>query len=195
MTTAAEGTPPGVSLDAAGRCQLCGDPLHPVANERTDTFIWVDASGSQTGVDADLRQLPGGDPFARLDVLTDRLKASRYRDSAAAAEYSALTIRLGGTGGAAARTHHEHWAPVSEPMYTGLVPECCGWPAWLRPSGWQCRRCRRRLGPPPPDTAAGNAPSTTSTSDAGGEPGTGLARLIARRRLSGGAQLDPARRA
>jgi hypothetical protein len=52
------------------------------------------------------------------------------------AECSALKVRLDFGG-----TFHQHY-PASLPSpYEGTVPHCCGWPGWLRPSGWQCRRC------------------------------------------------------
>lgn len=155
--TAATPSLAGINLDVRVRCRLCGDTLHPVANGRLDEWSWADQSGSAVGLDADLRQLPGGDPFARLDELTARMKASRYRDHAAALEYSALTIRLGGVGGGDARMHHVHWPEAHDPIYSGPVPECCSWPGWLRPSGWQCRQCGRRLGPALPPTIGADA--------------------------------------
>jgi len=57
-----------------------------------------------------------------------------------AGEYSMLKVRL-----ETSATFHQHQAssgpwPASQP-----VPEPCGWPGWLRPSGWQCRQCGAAL--------------------------------------------------
>lgn len=130
-------------------CRLCGDLLHRVADTSADVWAWADEDGSQSGLDADLRRLPGGDPYTRLSVLASAMDAAmkaaggpRGRKAsltslywATAREYSALKVR------ADSGTHHVHQVCASDlAPYAGEVPRCCGWPGWLRPSGWQCRQ-------------------------------------------------------
>jgi len=139
-------------------CWLCGDAMHQVADTWLDEFTWADDSGSTTGTDTDLRQLEEhGGAYARLKWLADEMdrlgklsckrkdgyhwpdEATQAEYHARGREYSALKVRLE-TGG----TFHVHHVRSSEvPDYAGIVPYCCGWPAWLRPSGWQCRQCRK----------------------------------------------------
>jgi len=133
-------------------CWLCGDPLHRMADTRVDEYVWVDAAGYQHGTDSDLRGLvcpATGEvsAYARLEWLRDELdrgtrQAKRRAQHtwlywARAKEYSALTVRLDTAG-----TFHVHQArPGDLPAWDGEpVPECCGWPMWLRPSGWHCRQ-------------------------------------------------------
>jgi hypothetical protein len=117
-------------------CRCCPARLVRVADPRTDTWLWADESGSCTGTDGDLAHIP--DPHGHLADL-DRM--ARAGDMRAGREYAALSIRL--TTG----YHHEHYPAdlAGLPPHEGPVPEHCGWPAWLRPSGWQCRRCGERL--------------------------------------------------
>lgn len=127
-------------------CWLCGDALRRVARVDTDEFVWVDPDGKQTGTDSDLRHWDN--PYAHLAWLGDELeRAVRQRGKKSeptwlywrhATEYGALKVRLE-IGG----TFHVHQAGESEP-FAGDVPECCGWPMWLRPSGWQCRQCKAK---------------------------------------------------
>jgi hypothetical protein len=127
-------------------CWLCGDELHQVADHRLDDFVWVDATGMRYGDDADLRHLPGG-PDARLVWLRNQMNratnAQRGKRAehtwlywARAREYTALLVRLN------SGTWHTHQVRASElPPWDGPpVPEHCGWPMWLRPSGWHCRQ-------------------------------------------------------
>jgi hypothetical protein len=56
---------------------------------------------------------------------------------------------------------HEHYpagSPPSPLRYQGTRPEHCGWPAWLRPSGWHCRQCRQFLGPARVEIVPGGGP-------------------------------------
>ena len=127
-------------------CWLCGDELHKIADPRLDEFVWVDAAGSRTGADKDLRHLSPS-PYGHLAWLRDQLgRGDRERRRGAAhtwlywayvKAYVALKVRLD-TGG----TFHEHVARAGDqPAWDGApVPECCGWPMWRRPSGWHCRQ-------------------------------------------------------
>lgn len=135
-------------------CALCGEPLHRIADNRLDEFIWVGRDGKPYGNDSDLARLfdparnPLGvsDPYDALSKMADRLnRADKARRTCRtrlywqiAREYSALKVRLEMAG-----TFHQHWTSETPP-YTGEVPEHCGWPMWLRPSGWQCRQCKER---------------------------------------------------
>lgn len=117
-------------------CRLCGDTLRRVALEEADEWGWADDTGSVCGLDRDLRNLTPT-PYAYLRALAERHPRGMPDD--VAAEYHALRVRLELTG-----AHHVH-TPETVPAYVGYVPEHCGWPAMLRPSGWQCRQCGQRL--------------------------------------------------
>jgi hypothetical protein len=137
-------------MDAAARaavtCWLCGDALHPVVDEAADEFTWADENGDCFAQDRDLRDVYGGDPYARLKQLADRLKADRGPRTPASdrdvEEYSALTIRL------QALTFHQHH-PAAIPPYDGPRFRHCDFPGWLRPSGWHCRICDARMADQP----------------------------------------------
>lgn len=147
---------PGVRVP----CWLCGDLLHRAINERTDEFTWADEAGSIAGTDSDLRQLGQfGGAYAYLAWLADEMdrlsKLSRKRKDgchwpdeparltyhARGREYAALKVRLelGGT------FHIHHVRASDSPPYRGPAVSCCEYPAWLRPSGWWCRRCGQPL--------------------------------------------------
>jgi hypothetical protein len=129
-------------------CWLCGDLLHLAISEAADEFVWVGQDGHQMGVDSDMRQLPGADPYARLAFLSrelDRAHAARRASftwlyHAYVREYSALKVRMDFGG-----THHVHQSSSHPQVWDGPPPEHCGWPAWLRPSGWHCRQCGELL--------------------------------------------------
>ncbi|HUY51697.1 MAG TPA: hypothetical protein VMV92_39350 [Streptosporangiaceae bacterium] len=122
-------------------CRLCGVALHRAADPVTDTYVWADADGHQTGADPDVAHLRP-DPSAYLAALGERIRSAPKGspDWAAGREYSALKVRLD-VGG----TCHVHWPDGNGPPHAGPLPWCCGWPGWLRPSGWQCRRCGAAL--------------------------------------------------
>ena len=124
-------------------CRFCKAPLHRAADLVTDEFVWVDEHGHQTGDDPDVADLKP-DPYACLAALGERCVTGKDRktalDLAAAREYSALKVRLE-TGG----SFHVHQPDSPGPVHDGPVPEHCGWPGWLRPSGWQCRQCGASL--------------------------------------------------
>jgi hypothetical protein len=131
-------------------CWLCGDLLHQVADLVADEFTWADKDGNRYGTDLDLRCLPGADPYARLKFLADAIMSRAPARSertwlwhAYGCEYSALKVRVE-TGG----TFHVHRVRASERpgLRSPEAPRHCGWPAWLRPSGWHCRECRIILG-------------------------------------------------
>jgi len=139
-------------------CWLCGDAMHMVADTRFDEFTWADDGGSKTGIASDLRQLEEhGGAYAYLAWLSGELERlsglSRKRKDgyhwpderteaeyfARGREYSALKVRLEMGG-----TFHVHQVMASDiPPYCGPDVRCCEYPAWLRPSGWQCRQCRQ----------------------------------------------------
>jgi hypothetical protein len=129
---------------ASVTCRHCPAVLHRVVIAELDEWGWADENGHRFGDDPDLAHcLP--DPYAYLAALGERsvttVKAGRKRvpapgSHAAGLEYSALKVRLDFGG-----TFHQH-CPREWPAYGGPpAPVCCGWPGWLRPSGWECRQC------------------------------------------------------
>jgi len=149
--------PECLSPGAVVPCWLCGDPLHQAANEHTDEFVWVGEDGRQTATSADLRPLAQyGGAYARLAWLDRALTGAMAAAGgphgkkasltplfwARAREYSMLKVRL-----EMGMTFHIHQVRSDDtPRYQGPDVRCCGWPGWLRPSGWWCRKCGRRLG-------------------------------------------------
>lgn len=150
--------PVGVASGVRIPCWLCGDLLHEVADARLDEFTWVDEAGGRIGGSPDLRPLGGVEgAYARLRWLAsecDRLsklsrktkdgyrwpgEQTRAEYLACGREYSALNERLRWP-----TFHHHQVRAADKPSETGPVPCCCGWPAWLRPSGWYCRKCKQR---------------------------------------------------
>lgn len=125
-------------------CRLCGDALHRVVIKEVDEWGWSDETGSIYGTDRDLRHLEPN-PYAYLQALSDRYTDAKGRMTAmptsVAGEYSMLMVRLD-LGG----TFHTHQPEnIQQEPFTGELPQHCEWPAMLRPSGWQCRRCGERL--------------------------------------------------
>ena len=137
--------------------------MHLAADVNLDEFTWVGEDGRKTGTDSDLRQLEvHGGAYARLAWLSGELQEAMKSAGgpnskkacltplywARAREYSALKVRL-----EMGMTFHIHRIRAAdEPACPGSVrccgygvPYCCEWPAWLRPSGWQCRRCKQVL--------------------------------------------------
>jgi hypothetical protein len=127
-------------------CRHYGTPLHRAVNAAADVWGWADRGGRALGDDPDVARLEP-DPYAYLTALGERITRllsgpKARRDPAAAialgGEYSSLKVRLD-MGGA----FHTHYPAADDPdTYTGPrpVPECCGMPVMLRPSGWHCRR-------------------------------------------------------
>ena len=152
--------PEGLLPDVRVPCWLCGDLLHRVADKRADEFTWADEAGSTAGTDSDLRRLEEhGGAYARLAWLAEEMerlhKLSRKRVDgyhwpdeqmrtayhARGREYSALKVRLEMGG-----TFHIHQVRASDtPPYRGPAVQHCDYPAWLRPSGWWCRKCGQQL--------------------------------------------------
>jgi hypothetical protein len=116
-------------------CRLCDVPLFRTADQVSDEFTWTDLAGHRDGANTWL----GADPHGRLADLKARLLAEPG-DLVTAREYSALMTQVDFGG-----TIHEH-RPHEVPAFSGTVPDHCGWPARLRPSGWQCRACGAGLG-------------------------------------------------
>jgi hypothetical protein len=124
-------------------CSLCGDPVHQVSDLKLDEFAWVDAHGSRSGTDTDLRHLTP-DPYAHLKWLADEFGTSAKGKTVAmpigrAREYSMLKVRLEMSG-----TSHQHQVFKGkdlQPWPYGPPPVHCAWPMRLAPSGWVCRQC------------------------------------------------------
>ena len=132
-------------------CWLCGDQLHRIAVPELDEFGWADENGGRMGLDSDLRPLPDGDPYARLQELDQTIMATHALPAvkrgkaeltplfwARAREYSALKARMDFGG-----MYHTHQVRDSNrTAWDGPpCPEHCGWPMRLAPSGWRCRQC------------------------------------------------------
>lgn len=137
-------------MPQATDCLLCGDALHLVALPE-DEYGWVDSTGSRTGVDADLRRYGGDAGYARLGWLfrTIREHQTSRRGTLPPVEYArlmgeylGLSVRLDGSHA----TWHTHY-PQRHARWAGEVPEHCGRPMWLRPSGWHCRNACGTVGP------------------------------------------------
>ena len=125
------------------QCVICGDPLHRVVDTNLDEWVWVGNDGTRFALDSDLRDLPM-EPYAYLTWVAEHCFEGKGKDRklnlARAQEYASLKIRL--DSGA----YHEHKAALEDrPKHEGPVPEHCGMPMWLRPSGWYCRQCRKPL--------------------------------------------------
>lgn len=146
-------------------CRWCGTVLHTVADPATDLWAEVDADGSCTGVDADVAHLydpeanPLGavNPWDALKRMAELMDATNHKAVMAgkachtplhwrvAAEYSALMVRLD-----MGLPFHQHQPLTRSEVSTvdtsegrpADLPYHCGWPAWLRPSGWHCRECK-----------------------------------------------------
>lgn len=138
-------------------CSLCGDAVHRVKDPVLDEFTWVDDRGSSAAADMDLRHLQP-DPYAHLSWLgteMDRLSKQAKRPKgggyawpnaqveaeyhARGREYSSLKVRLDMKG-----SLHQHQVFKTghlQPWPYGPVPDHCGWPMRLAPSGWVCRQC------------------------------------------------------
>ena len=128
-------------------CRHCPAELHLAADTQQDEWVWHDVHGRMTGSDPGLP----ADPYGYIADLGEAIMAAHkaHRPGkaeftgvfwAAGREYSMLKVRLE-TGG----TWHTHSPREHGPaLHQGPVPEHCGWPMWLRPSGWQCRQCRAR---------------------------------------------------
>jgi hypothetical protein len=124
-------------------CRHCLAVLHRVAIPELDEWGWAGEDGQRSGTDPDVAHLQP-DPHAYLAALGGRCIAGKGKDRRtdlrAAGEYSMLKVRLEMGG-----TFHEHY-PREQLAYDGPpAPEHCGWPGWLRPSGWQCRQCGAAL--------------------------------------------------
>lgn len=143
-------------------CYLCEDPCHMIALP-DDTWGWAGRDGKITATDLRFRNLPGGTPYARLKELSDKIQAyfklpkSKQTPQMAAEqdawfrEYSSL--KTASEMGLSFHVHHV-LAPKPAQERPSTV-EHCDYPAWRRPSGWQCRKCGEHLGD---DAAVGYAP-------------------------------------
>jgi hypothetical protein len=146
-------------------CAECGTPM--MHGQGTtggkDVFTEVAADGSVKAPASDLvhlfdpaaNWLGESDPYAYLarlgDLCTEALSVKRRETTwlyeRTIREYSALKVRLD-TGS----IYHRHMSDRDPWVYDPnratrgvAVPAHCGWPAWLRPSGWYCRQCKALL--------------------------------------------------
>lgn len=129
------------------KCRHCPALLGLIPHKGLDEWVWADGNGSMTGPAADLPP----DPYGYLAALSDMQLAmhalhKRTKSDftplfwARATEYSMLKVRLEMGG-----TWHTHYPVEHGPaIQAGPLPWHCGWPMWLRPSGWQCRQCKAR---------------------------------------------------
>jgi len=110
----------------------CGTAMRLAADNAVDEWRWEPLDGSPRTVEIGL---PDGvtDSYMLVNYLRDR-------DIAA---YSALSAALDLGANPFRHVHH----PADVPSFVGPVPEHCGSPMWMRPSGWQCRApgCESRL--------------------------------------------------
>lgn len=137
-------------------CWLCADPVHQIALS-TDEWGWAGRDGSITATSSEFRHLPEGDPYARLRWLDERMttlhalpKSQRTPETATEdnrliKEYVALKVRM-----EMSLSFHVHvvpgsQVPVDERARRTVVLHC-DYPAWRRPSGWECRMCHVHLG-------------------------------------------------
>jgi hypothetical protein len=139
-------------------CRHCGDLLHIVPDTAFDEWAWADEQGHCSAVDADLRCLePWGGASGRLNwlsrgmTLLEKLRRTRKSEKtwpdaevaswhqALVMEYVSLKMRAEGV----LATTHMHWPAAHDPRpYTFALPEHCGWPVRIAPSGWRCRQCK-----------------------------------------------------
>lgn len=151
-------------------CGECGTPMTMGTGTETgayrtvDVFTPVAVDGTTYGPASDLvflfdpaaNWLGAGDPYAYLarlgDLCMSATSAKRTETTwlyeRTIREYTSLKVRLD-----MGPTYHQH-APASVPWTYDPSREVigdracvyhCGWPAWLRPSGWYCRECRELL--------------------------------------------------
>ena len=137
-------------------CRHCGDLLHIRANLNLDEWVWADEREHTSAVDADLRHLePWGGAPGRLNWLSrgmdllDGMKRTRGGEKtwlmpelagwhyALVMEYVSLKMRAEGV----LATTHVHQPEIQVRPYAFPLPEHCGWPMRIAPSGWRCRQC------------------------------------------------------
>lgn len=135
-------------------CDACGVPVWRTGGADNEWY-WTDLDGSSVGLDHIWLEL-GVEPYQRLAKLSREIVSYHgLRDSqktpeqdrvinARFIEYSLLGNRIAFGGGP---SHvHRVAAEVGNTPLGGQTPEHCGFPAYRRPSGWQCRECRADLG-------------------------------------------------
>lgn len=104
----------------------CGARLHRIAvNERE--WGWADERGSTFGDRYPL------EPYAELNRLS--------KIPARLGDYARLKaeVDLGGI------FHQHNPGHTAGRLWEGTVPEHCDYPAYLSPSGWECRKCQIQL--------------------------------------------------
>lgn len=134
-------------------CARCPDAVHSIPGG-DDEWWWGDETGSVTGTDPEFRHLPDGNGWARLAELDAAMTAIRKRDpklrdpdnsranDRMIKEYVALKVRLDLSG-----SFHVHRPRQTAGLPSGFPGVShCDYPAYRRPSGWQCRTCRVSLG-------------------------------------------------
>jgi hypothetical protein len=138
---------------ATAWCRWCPAKLYRIPVTHTNEWGWQDAGGNRFGDDPDTAMLKP-DPYAYLATLAAKLdkahkapkrSCTTWVYEAAIREYSALKVRLD-----FGHTIHLHLPDPRTVVEHGPRPDPvshCDYPAWLRPTGWQCRRCRADLTP------------------------------------------------
>jgi hypothetical protein len=153
-----------------GPCAECGTPMalaegteHGISSPK-DIFTEVAADGSTYGPAADLvflfdpaaNWLGASGPYAYLarlaELCNEATSAKRCETTwlydRTIREYVSLKVRLD-----MGSIYHHHvsarqpWShdPACEVTGDRACAYHCGWPAWLRPSGWYCRGCGELL--------------------------------------------------
>lgn len=119
-----------------GPCWLCGVMCTQVPGAG-DEWAWAGPDGKVTGRDRDLIRNclgPDGKPANPYEAL------AWLREHGPATEYVMLKVRLD-----LGLSFHVHQVMDKCRPAQPAVRYHCEYPAWLRPSGWQCRVCGSRL--------------------------------------------------
>lgn len=134
-------------------CTECGTQLHRTAVPG-DEWGWADEAGAAYGPASDLaflfdpaaNWLRMSDPYAylaRLGELCTEATSVKQRETTwlyerTIREYTSLKVRL--DMGGYSHLHAPERTSLPE-VFPYEVPEHCGWPMRLAPSGWRCRQC------------------------------------------------------
>lgn len=147
-------------------CTHCGAALFTFADTRTDTFEPATKEGEVYGPDPDVAHLldPAANPLGAVNPYDALAKMAELLDQGhkavspgksnpracltplfwqLAGEYSMLNVRMAMGGGYHVHRPATDWKhEVKTRERPDDLPWHCGWPAWLRPSGWHCRQCK-----------------------------------------------------
>jgi hypothetical protein len=113
----------------SGRCAECGARMsRSWLRDGLELSPWLDDRGRPTGGESERDRL-----YALLDVLDERPELrSETSVMAAYSRLNASVLLSFGDGG-------DHLHRVEVEPFSGVVPECCGWPMRLVRDGWACR--------------------------------------------------------